>query len=1148
MTSPSSSEKEIRKHFLLTDLSLGNRTSVLLLSVMIVLFGFIFYQELPKDSYPEVKINQVYVGTPYPGNSPLDIENLITRPIEKELNTISEVQEITSATLQDYSTIIVEFPPDMSSQEALLKVKDAVDKAKSELPTDLDTDPNVFEFDFASLPILNINLAGSYDIATLEKYAEMLEERIERISEVAKVEIRGVDEKEVQVLLDPYKMDAVKVTFEDIARAIREENMNMSGGDILDGGLRRSMRVLGEFEDPLLLKEIVVKHEKGNIVHLGEIAEVIFDYREERSSYARLNGDPVVSVDVIKRSGQNLLLATDKIFRALDEARRIFPKDLHISISNDQSSYTRDMVNSLENNIISGVILVVLVLLFFLGTRNAMFVGMAIPLSMLLSFCVLAAMGATINMMVLFSLIMALGMLVDNGIVVTENVYRLMEQGKSAFEATKQGVGEVALPIITSTLTTLAAFFPLLLWPGIIGEFMKYLPITLIITLSSSLFVALVINPVLISMLMRVERTQGSDLEGQRRHPLRMLLIMSVGGLLCLLLGIGSGFFLTLGNVLLLAVGLYFLNVYVLRPFSRVFRARFLPALEGFYHSLLSTALRGRGPYWYFGGTVGLLLFSFVLMGVFTPPVVFFPVNQPRMANIFINFPTGTDIEQTNAFSNKIEKEVMEVLRPYDYMVESVIAKVGAGAGDPQDIASNQGTSPNKALITVNFKEFQYRKGKRTSDALEDIRAQVQGYPGVHISVDKDQAGPPVGKPISLELVGDDMQTLVKLAEKVQATIQNAGIQGIEDLKIDPQRNKPELIIRIDQEKARRYGLSTSSVASEIRSSLFGREVSKYKQGEDDYEIHLRLMHDYRRDLETLLNKNIVFRDQSGGNLVQVPISSVARATYSNTYTQVSRKDLKRIITLSSNVLGGYNPTAVNDQIRVLLRGFEMPPGYSLGFGGEQEKQAEEMAFLSRAFLIAVFMIFLIIVAQFNSFTTPFIIMSTVLFSSIGVLLGLVFFQMDFVIIMTMIGMISLAGVVVNNAIVLLDFVGQRQRQKKVDLGVDRLPFSSVVEAIVEAGEIRLRPVLLTAITTILGLIPLAIGLNIDFFGLFSAYDPDFYIGGDSVIFWGPMSWAIIFGLSFATFLTLVIVPVMYWFFVRLKYRWNKWDVKEQPF
>ena len=1131
------------RSFFLTDLSLRNRSTVLFISLMLSIFGVIFYQELPKDSYPEVKINRIYVGTPYPGNSPIEIENLITRPIEKELNTISDVEEITSATVVDYSTIVVEFPPEMSTQEAVIKTKDAVDRAKSELPTDLDNDPNVFEFDFASLPILNVNLSGNYSIEELKGYAERLEELVERIPEIAKVEIRGVDEREVQVLLDPHKMDAVKVSFRDIENAISEENINISGGDVLDGGLRRSVRVLGQFAEPSGLERIVVKREKGNIVHLGELAEVRFDYPNDKKSYARLDGKPVVSVDIVKRSGENLLLATDKVFREIEKAKLNFPAGLNVSISNDQSSHTRDMVSSLENNIISGVVLVVLVLLFFLGARNALFVGVSIPLSMLLSFCVLAAMGATINMMVLFSLIMALGMLVDNGIVVTENIYRLLEQGKPILVAVRQGVGEVAYAIISSTMTTLAAFFPLLLWPGLIGEFMKYLPLTLIITLSSSLFVALVINPVLIYYFMRIEKIEVKPLSVRTRRQawLKPLLFLGVGGVIALFLGTQMTFLRVVGNMLLIALGLYFLNLYVLQPFSVYFRKHFLPALEHQYHRLLDHALKGNNPYRYFFSTLGLFFLAFALMGVFTPSVVFFPVNQPRMANVFIEFPIGMDIVQTNDFSKKVENEVMEVLKPYEYMVQSVITKVGEGAGDPQDISANRGEAPNKALVTVSFDEFQFRKEVLTSDLLDKMRERLAGYPGVYIAVEKDQAGPPVGKPISIEILGDDLDGLVRVGERLRAAILRSGIQGIEELKITPQKDKPELSIQVDKEQARRLGLSALMVGGEIRTALFGKEVSKYKKGEDDYEIILRFDEEHRREVSYLLDKEIVFRNQSNGKLVQVPISSVAHAVYGTTYSQVNRKDLKRLITLSSNVLGGYNSTEVNNELRQLLEGIELPPGYTYRFGGEQAKQAEEMSFLSRAFILAVFMIFLIIVTQFNSFTTPFIIMTTVVFSSIGVLMGLVIFQMEFVVIMTMIGLISLAGVVVNNAIVLLDFVSQRRRERQAALPEgEKLSFEEVILSIKEAGRARLRPVLLTAITTVLGLLPLAVGFNLDITGWFSTYDSQFYVGGDNVIFWGPMSWAIIFGLSFATFLTLVIVPVMYWFFSRLSYRFSR--------
>lgn len=1121
---------KIQKEFWLTNLALDNRVSVLVLMVLIVILGISSYVNLPKESYPEVEIPTIYVGTVYPGNSPVDMENLITRPLEKEINTIDEIDNIKSTSVQDYSTIIIEFITGTDVQEALQKVKDAVDKANPELPNDLDRDPDVFELNFSEFPMLNINLSGNYSTEELNNYAEYLEEEIEKFSEVSRLDIRGVDEKEVRVMANPHAMEARRVSFEDIENAIIAENVTMSGGNVLANGQRRGIRILGEFSDPMQLEDIVVKNEDQNIVYLRDIARVEFDYKE-KESYARLGNDQVVMVDVIRRSGENLLILTDKVHQVLDYAKdTVFPPDLKVVITNDQSVQTKMMVNSLENNIISGVILVVLVLLFFLGTRNSLFVGLAIPLSMFITFNILSAFGITINMMVLFSLIMALGMLVDNGIVVVENTYRLMEEGMGPLEATKKGVGEVAMPVIASTATTLAAFLPMVFWPGMVGEFMGILPVTLMITLGSSLFVALVINPVLISTYMRV----GASKINKKKMWRRMLIMVLIGVAL-----IVTGFLTNgslgkaptiIGNFLNIIVLLTLLNVYLLSPWSERFQGAFLPWLEQWYQRLLSYALHGKRPVYFLVGTFLALLMSIGLMFVFQPAVLFFPENQPKYVNIFVEFPVGADIETTNTFTKKIAGQVMEVIQPYDYMVESVVSNVGEGTADPNDPTSiGQTETPNKSRIMVNFVEFQYRKGKNTKEIMDEIREAVQGYPGVTITVDKDAAGPPVGKAISIEVTGEDYPILIDLTENLKTFIAESGIPGIEKLHTDLETGKPELIIDIDREKARRFGLSTYSVASELRTALFGKEVSKFKQGEDDYEIQLRLDDRYRYDIEALLNKSITFRDQTDGKIYQVPIASVAKAELSSTFGSIKRKELKRVVTISSNVLGGFNPTVVNDEIKTLLSDYTLPTGYEIKFSGEQEKQAEEMAFLSRALMMAVFMIFLIIVSQFNKVSVPFIIMTSVLFSTIGVFLGLVLFNMDFVIIMCMVGIISLAGIVVNNAIVLIDFIELSKKRLKQKLGITgHLAKEDAIKAIVSAGKTRLRPVLLTAITTILGLIPLALGINIDFLKFMGSYSTDFYIGGDNVVFWGPMSWTIIFGLTVSTFLTLVIVPVMY--------------------
>lgn len=1114
-------QQKVDKEFGLTSFSLKNGVSVMFLTFIIAVMGILTYVSLPKDSYPEIKQPTIYVGVPYPGNSPIDMENLVTRPIEKEINAISEVTHIKSTAVQDYTTVIVEFDPKTTVEEALTKVKDAVDKAKPELPDDLPNDPNVFELDFSEFPILNINLSGNYGMEELKDYAENLEDEIEKVSEISKVEIRGVGEKEVKIKVNPYELEARLVSFGDIESAVSAENVTLSGGNVLDNEVRRTIRVVGEFSDPTQLEDIVVKNENGNIVYLRDVAEVEFDYKE-RDSYARLKKEPVVMLDVIKRSGENLLNATDKIKAILDNAKdnKLIPSDLKVTITNDQSTFTKEMVSSLENNIISGVIVVVVVLLFFLGTRNAMFVGMAIPLSMFMTFLILGALGMTINMMVLFGLIMALGMLVDNGIVVVENIYRLREQGLGLMEAARLGVGEVALPIISSTATTLAAFLPLAMWPGIEGEFMKILPITLIVALSSSLFVALVINPVFIARYMKLD---GERVVRKRRIN-RDSLIIAIIGVAFIALKV-----YWLGNLLVAYVLLMLLNVYVFVPASNRFQRSFLPKLEDFYTRTIAFALRGRNPIWFLVGTVGSLVFSIMLMNIFPPNVLYFPENEPKYVNVFIEFPTGTDIEETNKFTKQIEEKVINIIQPYDKIVESVIANVGAGTSDPQDMSSiGMSDTPNLARITVNFVDFKYRDGVSTNEVMNKLRDGMGGYPGVAVTVAKNVDGPPAGKPITIEMTGDDIYVLADLADRVRTFINESGIQGIEKLKYDLETGKPELIVDLDREKTRRFGLSTFTVANELRTSLFGKEISKYKEGEDDYEIQLRLDDKYRYNVDVLMNKSVTFRDQTDGKMHQVPISSIAKAELSSTFGNVKRKDLKRIVTLSSNVIGGFNATAINDQIKAALTDFDIPAGYEVKFAGEQEKQSEQMAFLMQSLLLAVFVIFLIIVAQFNKVTAPLIIMSSVVFSTTGVFLGIVLFGDDFVIMMTMVGIISLAGIVVNNAIVLIDFIELKRRRLSEESGGRSQTIPELIESIKEAGKTRLRPVLLTAITTVLGLIPLAVGVNIDFIKFFGSYDADFYLGGDSVIFWGPLSWTIIYGLVVATFLTLVIVPVMY--------------------
>ena len=1124
--------KTIRE-FGLSSFSVDNSTSVVILTLIITVLGLGAYRTMPKESFPEIVIPTVYVGTPYPGNSPVDMENLITRPIEKELKGLNNVKDIKSTSVQDFSSIVIEFTPGVEISKAIQDVKDAVDKSKSELPSDLDQEPNVLEVNTSDFPIMNVNLSGPYSEQELKKFGEYLEDAIEKLPEISKADLAGTVEREIQINVDPYKMEAVGVSFGDISGAIQSENLTISGGNIKSGDFERTVRVDGEFSDPDDLLDIIVKTDQQKIVYLRDVARVK-DTFKDRTSYARNKNLPVVTINVTKRSGENLLDAADKIKTIIETTKtNRFPKDLEITITNDQSKQTRTQVADLENSIIFGIILVVLVLMFFMGFRNALFVGSAIPLSMFISFLILNAFGITLNLMVLFSLILALGMLVDNGIVVVENIYRLMQEGKPAMQAAKEGVGEVAWPIITSTATTLAAFLPLAFWDDVVGEFMKYLPITLIIVLSSSLFVALVINPVMTSMFMKIEDMNQNKPKQKSLLVSGIFLILAV---IFYLVGWNS-----IGSISIVASVLTVFNIYFLRGAIRWFQVVFLVRLENTYEKTLSYALNGKKPYMIFGGTFVLLIFSIALLGIRAPKVLFFPDNQPQLVNVFVEFPIGTSIEATNSFVDGMEDEMIEVLEPYGGIIESVITQVGQGTGDPTEGPSTQDT-PHKAKITIGFVDYMFRQGINTNDALEVIRDLVVKYPGVLITVNKQRNGPPVGNPVNIEFVGENYEQLIAFVEETKSYLEANNIQGLEELKTDLSLGSPEVVVNIDREKARRFGLSTSSIATELRTSLFGLEISKYKEGEEDYPIQLRLDENSRYDINTLVNKKIGFRDKFGDKR-EVPISAVADIQYGSTYGSVKRKDLEKAVSMYSNVLDGYNATEINNQIKDLMANYEVPEGITVKYTGEQEEQAKSQAFLLRALAIAVSLIFLIIVAQFNSVISPFIIMTSVLFSTIGVFLGLVIFNMDFVVIMTGIGIISLAGVVVNNAIVLIDYTDLVRTRKREEKGIkpgEYLEFQDLLGSIIEAGKTRLRPVLLTAITTVLGLIPLAIGMNINFSTLLSEFDPQFYVGGDNAAFWGPMAWTVIFGLTFATLITLVIVPVMYLLADKLNMRLRK--------
>jgi multidrug efflux pump subunit AcrB len=1121
------------RQFSLTSLAVDNATSIFLLTFMILLFGLRSYELMPKEQYPEASLTQIFINTPYFGNSAEEIENLISRPIEKELNSLTGLKKVTSTSIQDFSGIVAEFDGDMDVDLAVRKVKDAIDKAKDELPNDLDQDPIVKELDFSEIPIVTVNISGEYPMDDLRKFAEHVQDKIEDISEVSRADMFGALDREVKINVDLYKLQSLKVNFDDIEAAIARENLTLSGGEIINNDNRRAIRIIGQFENINEIKNLIVKSEFQRSIYLKDIADVIYGF-EERTSYSRSGTLPVISLDIVKRSGENLLSTSDKLRKVIAEEKELLPENLEITLFNDLSVATRNEVNNLENSIISGVILVIMVLLFFLGLRNAIFVGIAIPLSMLTGILILHVFGVTMNVVVLFSLILALGLLVDNGIVVVENIYRYMQNGADGSKAAKYGAGEVAWPIIASTATTLAAFLPLLFWPGIMGLFMQYMPITLIIVLSSSLFVALVINPVLTSRFMKVDSRASSNDEKKRKTKNVLLgaIVMLLLAALCHISKIEW-----LRNLLFIALVLSLINHFILRPASFGFQNTVLPWLERAYNSFLSFCLRGKNAILTLISTFILLIVAVGLFVNFMPETSFFPESDPLYVNIFVDLPIGSDIEATNKVMLELETAVQKVIEPYNNVVDAVLTQIGENTADPNQ-PPVPGLTPNKARMTVQFLEYKYRDGINTNDIMNEIRNEITGKPGVSISVDQNASGPPTGKPINLEIRGDKIDSLLVIGDRLIRFIENQNIGGIEELGLDVDIGKPELQVNINRDAARKYGISTAQIATTIRTSVFGKEVSKYKVGEDEFPIVVRLDEKYRNDIDKLINQKVTFRDQTNGQIVQVPISSVASVEYSTTYNSIRRINSQRVVTISSNILEGFNANQINQELELLMQDYSLPTGYTYAFTGEQQEQMENIAFLNNAFLIALFCIFIILVTQFNSFISPFIIILSVLFSTIGVFLGYVITGQEFSILMSGVGLISLAGIVVNNAIVLVDYINlviKRKRESKALTDMSQMEKSDVLSCIIEGGATRLRPVLLTAITTVLGLIPLAVGFNFNFFSFVESWDPQYFIGGDNTAMWGPMSWTIIYGIIFATFLTLIVVPVMYWLAYRMK-------------
>ena len=1124
------------KEFFLSSWAINNKTIIYVLMTIFLVSGITAYKTMPRELFPEINSSNIFVTTIFPGNNAEEIEKLITDPLEQEIKGVIGLIEIESTSSEGISIINIEFDDDIPTEVARLRVKDLVDNVTvgDDWPTfnNAKVDPNIFEFDIAErFPVLNISLVGDYKVEELKEYAEYLDTRIERLPQVKTVEVRGIQDFEVEIAVNPYKMKATKTSFGNIINAISQENITISAGSLISDGQRRNVKIIGEVSDPSQLNRLIVKRDDGP-VYLEDVASVSFR-EKEATSFTRSFDQKTVMLEVVKRGGENAIFASNSIQEIIKDAKENFlPENLDVVVQNDQSEYTINSVNDLMNNLIFGIILVVTVLTFFLGLRNALFVGFAIPMSMFMSLVILSAFGFTLNRMVLFGLVMGLGLLVDNGIVVVENIYRLMsKEGMSRVQAAKLGIGEVALPIIVSTATTIAAFIPLGTWPGTLGEFMIYFPITLSAILGSSLIVAIFFNSMLVSSFMDL-----SEREISRTNLMKMTYIL--GGLAIVFVLFQDT--RAIGSLLAFICFLFWSYKYVIKNSAVKFQNTLLVKLENRYNEFLSFALAGFRPYLFLLGTISLFFVSILLMAIFPPKVEFFPDNEPQQILVYLEYPEGTDIKKTNETSMLIESEVYKVVNNskyidngYNFLVESAISQVGEGAGNPETDAGGTGEIPHKALITMTMREFKFRRGMSSEELRKEIQVElIEKFPGIAISVEKDSQGPPGGYPVNIEIYGEDYEQLIETAISMKNYLNQENIEGIEQLKIDVSRSKPGLEFNVDREKAGELGIPTGLVGQTIRNSIIGSKAGIYKLRGEDYEINVRFDEEFKNDINSIINQNIVFRDQSTGKTKEVPIASIVDQKNITSFSAIKHIDLQRVVTLYSSILAGSNANEIVNTAEIALSGYEAPQGVEYKFTGEIKQQSENQEFLSGALLTGIALIILLLVFQFNSISKPFIVLASIILSFTGVFLGIVIFNLTFSILMTMLGIISLTGIIVNNAVVLIDYTQLLFDRKKIDLNMSKdeiIDKMTAMELVKTAGKARLKPVLLTAITTIFGLIPLAVGLNIDFFSLFANWNPNVYLGGDNVIFWGPLAWTVIFGITFATFLTLIIVPSMYY-------------------
>lgn len=1124
------------KEFKPTSWAIDNRTAIYIIAIIISLYGYIQFTTMPKEQFPDIVVPTISVATIYVGNSPEDIENLVTRPIEKQLKGISgaKVNKIQSTSQTDYSLIVIEFDTDVKTDIAKQKVKDAIDKARTDLPTDLTQEPDVQEFAFSEIPIMFVNISGDYDGIKLKEYADKMQDHIEELGEVTRAEIVGAPEREIQVNVDPYKMTVARVSFTDIENAIARENNDITGGLIEVGNMKRTLRVKGQFANVADMQNIVVRSSaQGASVYLRDIAE-LKDTIKEKDSYARLDGKNVVTLNIVKRAGENLINCADKVKAVVKEMQdnEDLPRDLKVVFTGDQSKQTKTSFNELINTIVIGFILVLLILMFFMGVTNAFFVALSVPLSVFVAFLFLPVADAiigtsvTLNFIVLFALLFGLGIIVDDAIVVIENTHRIYNNGKvPIIRSAKEAAGEVFIPVLAGTATTLAPFFPLLFWKGLIGKFMIYLPTILILTLAASLIVAFIFNPVFAVNFMKPE---GKEFEKPKNAVFRnkWFIVALVGGVVLHLVT-----FHGVANFLLLMAVLMVFNSYILNDVIHSFQQKVLPGIMRRYEKLLRWVLKGKRPVWAFISLFVLFIVSIAGLMARGNKQTFFPSGDPNFVYVYLKLPVGTDVKYTDSITRELEKRVYKVLEKEKpgaegSIVESIISNVAVSANNPRD--NNRSVQSNLGRIQVSFVEFEKRHGKSTGPYKDSIREAMKGIPGASIEVAQEDGGPPTDPPVNIEISGDNFEKISEVATQLYNYLDTNRVEGVENLQADVDLNNPEITINVDRERAMMEGVSTGQIGMEIRTAVFGKEVSKLKDNEDEYKIQLRYKDLLRNNITDLMNMRITFMDMNTMQVKSLPLSAVAKENYTNSTGGIKRKNVKRTIQLQSNVLDPTMVAPINAQLLTKINDFKsktkIPPDVTIKQSGQSEQEAETNTFLLTAFFIAVGLIFLILVLQFNSMSKPFIVVTEIFFSVIGVLIGYAVTGMTIATIMLLVGIVGLAGIVIKNGILLIEFTDElRGRGMRTR------------EAAIQAGKIRIIPVLLTAVATILGLLPLAVGFNIDFAGLFQHLRPKIFFGGDSVVFWGPLSWTIIFGLIFSFFLTLMMVPSMYLIAERLK-------------